>query len=44
VKKGILIKESSTGGDKRKKSITPSDIFVKEYKDWLHHYISEIQS
>ena len=44
VKKGILIKESSSGGDKRKKSITPSDIFVKEYKDWLHHYISEIQS
>ena len=44
VKKGILIKASSTGGDKRKKSITPSDIFVKEYKDWLHHYISEIQS
>jgi len=44
VKKGILIKESSTVGDKRKKSITPSDIFIKEYKDWLHHYISEIQS
>ena len=44
VKKGILIKESYSGGDKRKKSITPSDIFVKEYKDWLHHYISEIQS
>jgi len=40
----ISIKESSSGGDKRKKSITPSDIFVKEYKDWLHHYISEIQS
>ena len=44
VKKGILIKEGSSGGDKRKKSITPSDVFVKEYKDWLHHYISEIQS
>lgn len=44
VKKGILIKESSAGGDKRKKSITPSDIFIKEYKDWLHHYISEINS
>jgi len=43
VKKGILIKESSMQGDKRKKSITPSDIFVKEYKDWLHHYISEIK-
>jgi len=44
VKKGILIKEASTDGDKRKKSIAPSDIFVKEYKDWLHRYISEIQS
>lgn len=44
VKKGILIKESSTGSDKRKKSIIPSDIFVKEYKDWLHNYISEIKS
>jgi hypothetical protein len=44
VKKGILIKESSAGGDKRKKSITPSDVFVKEYKDWLHNYISEINS
>ena len=44
VKKGILIKEGSTVGDKRKKSIIPSDIFVKEYKDWLHNYISEIKS
>jgi len=44
VKKGILLKESSVQGDKRKKSITPSDSFVKEYKDWLHHYISEIKS
>jgi hypothetical protein len=44
VKKGILIKEGSKGGDKRKKSIIPSDIFVKEYKDWLHNYISEIKS
>ena len=44
VKKGILIKESSAGSDKRKKSIVPSDIFVKEYKDWLHNYISEINS
>jgi hypothetical protein len=44
VKKGILIKESSGGGDKRKKSIIPSDIFLKEYKDWLHNYISQIQS
>ena len=43
VKKGILIKEGSTVGDKRKKSIIPSDIFVKEYKDWLHNYISEIK-
>jgi len=44
VKKGILIKEGSTGGDKRKKSIIPSAIFVKEYKDWLHNYISQIKS
>ena len=44
VKKGILKKEGSSGSDKRKKSITPSDLFVREYKDWLHHYISEIQS
>ena len=44
VKKGILKKESSSGNDKRKKSITPSDVFVREYKEWLHHYISEIQS
>jgi hypothetical protein len=44
VKKGILVKESSAGGDKRKKTINPSDVFVREYKEWLHHYISEIQS
>jgi hypothetical protein len=44
VKKGILIKESSAGSDKRKKNIVPSDVFVKEYKDWLHNYISEINS
>ena len=44
VKRGILVKESYAGGDKRKKSIIPSDIFVKEYKDWLHNYISEINS
>ena len=44
VKKGILKKESSSGSDKRKKNITPSDVFVREYKEWLHHYISEIQS
>jgi hypothetical protein len=44
VKKEILKKESSSSTDKRKKSITPSDLFVREYKEWLHHYISEIQS
>ena len=44
VKKGILKKESSSSTDKRTKSITPSDVFVGEYKEWLHHYISEIQS
>ena len=42
VKKGILKKESSSSTDKRKKSITPSDVFVREYKEWLHHYISDI--
>lgn len=42
VKKEILKKETSNGSDKRKKVITPSDSFVKEYKEWLHHYISEI--
>jgi len=44
VKRGILKKESSSSTDKRTKSITPSDVFVREYKEWLHHYISEIQS
>jgi hypothetical protein len=44
VKKGILKKESSSSIDKRKKNIIPSDVFVREYKEWLHHYISEIQS
>jgi len=44
VKKGILKKESSSSSDKRKKNIIPSDVFVREYKEWLHHYISEIQS
>jgi len=44
VKTGILKKESSSSTDKRTKSITPSDVFVREYKEWLHHYISEIQS
>jgi hypothetical protein len=44
VKKGILKKESSSSTDKRTKSITPSDVFVREYKEWLHNYISEIQS
>ena len=44
VKKGILKKESSSSTDKRTKSITPADVFVREYKEWLHHYISEIQS
>jgi hypothetical protein len=44
VKKGILKKESSSNSDKRKKNIIPSDVFVREYKEWLHHYISEIQS
>ena len=41
VKKNFLIKEGSTG-DKRMKSIIPSESFIKEYKDWLHNYISGI--
>jgi len=41
VKKNFLIKEGSDR-DKRKKSIIPSEIFIKEYKDWLHNYISGI--
>jgi hypothetical protein len=41
VKKNFLIKEGSTG-DKRKKSIIPSESFIKEYKDWLHIYVSGI--
>lgn len=44
VKKEILIKKPLYIGDKRKKTIIPSDIFVKEYKDWLHNYVSEITS
>jgi hypothetical protein len=44
VKKGILIKKPSKSGDKRKKCVEPSDNFVKEYKDWLQHYINEIKS
>jgi hypothetical protein len=41
VKKNFLIKEGSDR-DKRKKSIIPSESFIKEYKDWLHNYISGI--
>jgi hypothetical protein len=41
VKKNFLIKEGSTG-DKRKKSIIPSESFIKEYKDWLYIYVSGI--
>jgi len=44
VKKSFLIKESSPGGDKRMKSIIPSDNFVKEYRDWLYNFISQIKS
>ena len=44
VKKGILKKGTFNGSDKRKKVITPSDSFIKEYKEWLHYYITEINS
>jgi len=44
VKKGIINKETSNGLDKRKKIITPSETLVKEYKDWLNHYINQINS
>jgi hypothetical protein len=43
-KKGIIKKENSNGLDKRKKIITPSEALVKEYKDWLHHYINQLNS
>jgi hypothetical protein len=41
VKKNFLIKEGSSG-DKRMKNIIPSESFIKEYKDWLHIYVSGI--
>jgi len=44
VKKGIIEKKSLNPSDKRKKHILPMDSFVKEYKDWLNHYVSEINS
>ena len=44
VKKGIIEKKSLNPSDKRKKHVIPADSFVKEYKDWLNHYVSEINS
>ena len=44
VKKGILEKKSLNGSDRRKKHIIPTETFVKEYKDWLQHYINDISS
>ena len=44
VKKGIIEKKSLNPSDKRKKHVIPTDSFVKEYKDWLNHYVSEINS
>jgi len=34
VKKNILIKSGDTG-DHRKKLVTPSEIFIKEFREWL---------
>ncbi len=44
VKKGIIEKKSLDHSDKRKKHILPTDSFIKEYKDWLRDYLSEINS
>jgi len=35
VKKNILIKTGDTA-DHRKKLVTPSEIFIKEFRDWLN--------
>ena len=41
VKKGFLEKKSSNG-DKRKKEIIPSQLFVSEYKEWLTSFSSQL--
>ena len=37
VKRNILIKTADTT-DHRKKLVTPSEIFVKEFRDWLNDF------
>jgi len=37
VKRNILIKTADTT-DHRKKLVTPSEIFIKEFRDWLNDY------
>ena len=41
VKKGFLEKRNSNG-DKRKKVIIPTQIFVNEYKEWLASLLSQL--
>ncbi len=41
VKKGFLEKRNSNG-DKRKKVIIPTQIFVDEYKEWLASFSSQL--
>jgi len=41
VKKGFLEKRNSNG-DKRKKVIIPTQIFVDEYKEWLTSFSSQL--
>jgi hypothetical protein len=37
VKRNVLIKTGDTN-DHRKKLVTPSEIFIKEFKDWLDDF------
>ena len=39
-KKGFIIKNGSNG-DKRKKSIKPSEKFIKEYNEWLCIFVDK---
>jgi DNA-binding MarR family transcriptional regulator len=38
-KKGFIIKLESSG-DKRKKTIKPSEKFIKEYNEWLSNFVN----
>ena len=37
VKRNVLIKTGDTN-DHRKKLVTPSEIFIKEFRDWLNNF------